>query len=116
MTRPWGQKMFVAGSGGGWGSASPPLGTLRGKQLMTRSKGQRAGLTTAALQTMLSLRAWCDLEGPGSPQAQDSPPYTRHLELDQELSNMSEILDNWTCYRSAKPPQVISTDVSVRLM
>lgn len=92
--------MFVAGSGGGWGSTSPLLVTLRGKQLMMRSKGQRAGLTTAALQTMLSLRAWCvdDLKGPGSPQAQDSPPYTRHLELDQELSNMSETFDNWTCY------------------
>lgn len=36
---PWGQKMFVAGSGGGWGSTSPLLVTLRGKQLMMWSKG-----------------------------------------------------------------------------
>lgn len=30
--------------------------------------------------------------------SQYSTAYTRHLELDQWLSNLSELFDDWTCY------------------
>lgn len=59
MTRQWSQRMFGNESGRGWGSTQPLLVTLRGIEPMMRSKGQRPGLTTVALQTMLTLRTWC---------------------------------------------------------
>lgn len=49
MTRQWSQRTFGGESGRGWGSTPPLLVNFRGKQPMMRSKGQRPGMTTAAL-------------------------------------------------------------------
>lgn len=120
MTRQWTQRMFGSESGRGWGSTPPLLVTLRGKQPMMRSKGQRPGLTTATLKTILSLRAWCVHDQvhrsrcilPALPAIHQAPRIRSGALKHVRTSRRLDVL----LRRSQTSNQVISTDVSIRLM
>lgn len=106
-----------------WERVRTRVGVHATKKMM-RSKGQRPGLTTTALKTMLSLRAWCVrdpqvVQGhrsrcilPAVPAIQQAP---RIRSGALKLVGTSRRLEV-SLRRIQTSNQVISTDVSIRLM